>query len=269
MLLIGRIKRYTSEIIRRYKLEEMRGYKLERMRLYKKEKAIEDDRIHAGFIAEDKPRSIVAEAYRTLRTNIQYSSFDKEIKTIAVTSAEMAEGKSTVAGNIAVSFAQSEKRVILVDCDLRKPSVHKNFKASNLVGLSEVLLGKATLQEGLQRRNDNLYFLTSGKIPPNPSEMLASLAMTKLIEILKEEFDIVVLDTAPLKAVTDAQILSTKVDGTILVVRAARTKRDVVIEAKNLLDKVGANIIGTVLQAVENTRGKYYYYYGNNEDKDN
>ena len=242
---------------------------LEIIKRYKKEKTVIDNRVHAGFIVEDKPKSIAAEAYRTLRTNIQYSSFDKEIKTIAITSAEIAEGKSTVAGNIALSFAQGEKKVILVDCDLRKPSVHKNFKASNLVGVSEVLLGKTTLEKAVQKRNDNFYFLTSGKIPPNPSEMLASSAMTKLIEKLKEEYDITVLDTAPLKAVTDAQILSTKVDGTILVVRAAKTKKDVVLEAKNLLDKVVANIIGTVLHAVENTRGKYYYYGNDEEDKNN
>ncbi|WP_297426917.1 CpsD/CapB family tyrosine-protein kinase [Clostridium sp.] len=240
---------------------------LEKIKIKKKENDSADSRIHAGFIMEDKPKSIVAEAYRTLRTNIQYSSFDKEIKTIVITSAEMAEGKSTVAGNIALSFVQNEKKVILVDCDLRKPSVHKNFKTSNLVGLSEVLIGKASLEDAIQRRNENLYFLTSGKIPPNPSEMLASSAMTKLIKTLKEEYDIVILDTAPLRAVTDAQILSTKVDGTILVVRAAVTKRDAVVDAKNLLDKVGANIIGTVLHAVENTRGKYSYYYGNNEDE--
>jgi len=131
------------------------------------------------------------------------------------------------------------------------------------------LLGKTTLEKAVQKRNDNFYFLTSGKIPPNPSEMLASSAMTKLIEKLKEEYDITVLDTAPLKAVTDAQILSTKVDGTILVVRAAKTKKYVVLEAKNLLDKVVANIIGTVLHAVENTRGKYYYYGNDEEDKNN
>jgi len=228
---------------------------------HKKRKTAVYNRTHTGFIVENKPKSIVAEAYRTLRTNIQYSSFDKEIKTIAITSAEMAEGKSTIAGNIALTFAQSEKKVILIDCDLRKPSVHKNFKASNLVGISEVLLGKATIEESVQKRNDNLYFLTSGKIPPNPSEMLASSAMTELIEKLKEEYDIIVLDTAPIRVVTDAQILSTKVDGTILVVRAEITKKDVVIEAKNLLDKVGANIIGTVLYAVKNKSGKYYYYY--------
>lgn len=240
---------------------------LEKLKHYRGDKHEADNRVHVGFIVEDKPKSIVAEAYRTLRTNIQYSSFDKEIKTIVVTSAEMAEGKSTVAGNIALTFAQSEKKVILVDCDLRKPSVHKNFKTSNLAGVSEILIGKTTIEKAIQKRNDNFYFLTSGKIPPNPSEMLASSAMTKLIEKLKEEYDMVVLDTAPLKAVTDAQILSTKVDGTIIVVRAGKTKIDTVIDAKNLLDKVGANIIGTVLHAVENTRGKYYYYYGNEEDK--
>ncbi|OOM80080.1 CpsD/CapB family tyrosine-protein kinase [Clostridium sp. BL-8] len=243
---------------------------LEAIKHYKKGKDNNtiDDRIHAGFIVEEKPRSVIAEAYRTLRTNIQYSSFDKEIRTIAVTSAEMAEGKSTVAGNIALTFAQSDKKVILVDCDLRKPSVHKNFKASNLVGISEILIGKVSIEEAVQKRNDNLYFLTSGKIPPNPSEMLASSAMSNLIEELKKRYDLVVLDTAPIKAVTDAQILSTKVEGTILVVRAAVTKRDSVIEAKNLLDKVGANIIGAVLHAVENTRGKYSNYYGNEEDKE-
>lgn len=216
-----------------------------------------------GFVVEQKPKSIVAESYRTLRTNIQYSSFDKEIKTIVVTSAEAAEGKSTVSGNLALSFAQNEKKVIIIDCDLRKPSVHKNFKISNLVGLSEVLIGKEKLEDVIQHRNENLDILPSGKIPPNPSEMLSSTAMTKLIERLRDEYDIIILDSAPLQAVTDAQVLSTKADGTILVIRANRTNRDAVIEAKNLLSKVDANIIGTVLHAVENTRGKYYYYYGN------
>jgi capsular exopolysaccharide synthesis family protein len=239
---------------------------LERIKGYKNEKHVVDNRIHTGFIVEEKPKSIIAEAYRTLRTNIKYYSFDKEIRTIVVTSAEMAEGKSTVAGNIAMSFAQSEKKVILVDCDLRKPSVHKNLKSSNLIGLSEVLIGKVDLKKAIQKRNDYFYFLTSGKIPPNPSEMLASSAMTNLIVKLKEEYEIIILDTAPLKAVTDAQVLSTKVDGTVVVVRATITKRESVIEAKNLLDKVGANIIGTVLNAVENPRGKYYYYYGTNEE---
>lgn len=227
-----------------------------------------DKKVYRGFVVEDNPKSMVAEAYRTLRTNIQYSSFDKEIRTITITSAEPSEGKSTVSGNLALSFAQNDKKVILLDCDLRKPSVHKNFRISNIKGLSEVLLGKVDINEAIQKRNDNLDVLTSGKIPPNPSEMLSSMAMTNLIEGLKENYDVIILDTAPLKAVTDAQILSTKVDGTILVTRAERTKREAVIEAKSLLEKVGANIIGTVLHAVENNKNKYYYYYGSDESEE-
>jgi capsular exopolysaccharide synthesis family protein len=222
---------------------------------------------YRGFVVEQKPKSIAAEAYRTLRTNIQYSSFDKEIRTIVITSAQAAEGKSTVSGNLALAFAQNEKKVIIIDCDLRKPSVHKNFKISNLSGLSEVLIGKEKLDNAIQSRNENLDILPSGKIPPNPSEMLSSTAMTNLIESLKQKYDIVILDSAPLQAVTDAQILSTKADGTLLVIRAQRTSKVAVSEAKNLLTKVGANIIGTVLHAVENTRGKYYYYYGSNNEK--
>lgn len=229
----------------------------------KLEKAVENQK-HIGFVMERKPKSVVSEAYRTLRTNIQYSSFDKKIKTIVVTSAEAAEGKSTVSGNLALACSQNENKVIIIDCDLRKPSIHKKFKISNLLGLSEVLIGKAQLDDAIQSRNENLDVLTSGKVPPNPSEMLSSSAMTKLIEKLKEKYDVVILDSAPLGAVTDAQILSTKVDGTILVTRAERTKREIVLEAKNSLEKVGANILGCVLHAVENTKGKYYYYYGEN-----
>ena len=234
----------------------------------KLEKAIENQK-YIGFVVERKPKSVVSEAYRTLRTNIQYSSFDKKIKTIVVTSAEAAEGKSTVSGNLALAFAQNENKVIILDCDLRKPSVHKNFKVSNLSGLSEVLIGKVELKDVIQKRNENLDILTSGKIPPNPSEMLSSSSMSILIDKLKEEYDIVILDSAPLGVVTDAQILSTKVDGTILVTRAERTKRDVVLEAKNSLEKVGANILGCVLHSVENSKGKYYYYYGSNAENKN
>ena len=215
------------------------------------------------FIIDRKPKSITAEAYRVLRTNIQYSSFDKEIKVIAMTSAEPGEGKSTTAGNIAIAFAQSEKKTIIIDCDLRKPSLHKKFKISNSGGLSDVLIGKGKLDDIVYRFNDKLDVLPSGKIPPNPSEMLGSKTMERLLEVLKNKYDIVILDTAPLQAVTDAQILSTKVDGIILVVKAEATKRDSVLQAKNLLDKVGANILGTVLNGVENSRRKYYYYYGN------
>lgn len=214
------------------------------------------------FIVEKEPKSIAAESYRTLRTNIQYSSFDKEYRVIVVTSSEPGEGKSTTSGNLALCMAQGDKKVILIDCDLRKPSLHKKFKISNLVGLSDVMVGKEDLTTAAHRYNKNLVLLTSGKIPPNPSEMLSSKAMSNLLETLKETFDYIILDTPPVQAVTDSQILSTKADGTILVVRAERTKRESVQNAVNLLKKVNANMIGTVLNGIDVSRNKYYYYYG-------
>ncbi len=214
------------------------------------------------FIVEKEPKSIAAESYRTLRTNIQYSSFDKEYKVIVITSSEPGEGKSTTAGNLALCMAQGDKKVILIDCDLRKPSLHKKFKVSNLVGLSDVIIGKEELSAAIHRYNNNLVLLTSGKIPPNPSEMLSSKVMENLLEELKGSFDYIILDTPPVQAVTDSQILSTKADGTILVVRSERTKKDSVHNAINLLKKVNANIIGTVLNGIDVSRSKYYYYYG-------
>ena len=211
------------------------------------------------FIVEQKPKSIESEAYKTLRTDIQYISFNKQLKTILITSSEKEEGKSTISGNLALSFAQNDKKIILLDCDFRRASIHKKFKIPNLIGLSEILIGEKSLKETVQQYNDNLDILSSGKIPANPSEMLASNAMTNLIEKLKEKYDMVILDSASLQAFTDAQILATKVDGTILVVQAERTKKESIIEAKNRLDKVGANIIGTVLNAVRDDREKYYY----------
>lgn len=214
------------------------------------------------FIVEKEPKSIAAESYRTLRTNIQYSSFDKEYKVIVITSSEPGEGKSTTAGNLALCMAQGDKKVILVDCDLRRPSIHKKFKVSNLAGLSDVIIGKSDLSKVMHRYNKNLVLLTSGKIPPNPSEMLSSKSMENLLEKLRENFDYVILDTPPVQAVTDSQILSTKADGTILVVRAERTKKESVNNAINLLKKVNANIIGTLLNGTDLSRNKYQYYYG-------
>ena len=138
------------------------------------------------FIVEKEPKSIAAESYRTLRTNIQYSSFDKEYRAIVITSSDPGEGKTTTSGNLALCLAQGDKKVILVDCDLRKPSIHKKFKISNIVGLSDVIVGKEALENAVHRYNKNMTVLTSGKIPPNPSEMLSSKTMLKLIEHLKK-----------------------------------------------------------------------------------
>lgn len=212
------------------------------------------------FIVDRKPKSVAAEAYRSLRTNIQYSSFDKKYKTLVVTSANPGEGKTTISGNLALILAQGESKVLLVDCDMRRPSMHKKFKVTNIYGISDLLIGKQTLEKVTNKINENLFVITSGIVPPNPSEMLESKTMTAFLEEMKNYYDYIILDTPPLQAVTDAQILSTKADGSLIVVRAGATKKDTVIDAISMIRKVNGHIIGTLLNAVENKKDKYYYY---------
>ena len=212
------------------------------------------------FVMEKAPKSIDAEAYRSLRSNIEYSSFDDEYRAIVVTSSVPGEGKSTTSGNLALSLAQSGNKVLLVDCDMRKPSIHKKFKISNISGTAELLLRKESFEDVANCYNENLTIITAGKIPPNPSEMLSSRAMTAFIKEMKKEFKYIILDTPPLQAVTDAQVLSTKADGVLLVVRAGSTKRDAVLNSVDLIKKVHGKIIGTVLNGVENKKNNYYYY---------
>ena len=212
------------------------------------------------FVMEKAPKSIDAEAYRSLRSNIEYSSFDDEYRAIVVTSSVPGEGKSTTSGNLALSLAQSGNKVLLVDCDMRKPSIHKKFKISNISGTAELLLRKESFEDVANCYNENLTIITAGKIPPNPSEMLSSRAMAAFIKEMKNEFKYIILDTPPLQAVTDAQVLSTKSDGVLLVVRAGSTKRDAVLNSVDLIKKVKGKVIGTVLNGVENKKNSYYYY---------
>ena len=212
------------------------------------------------FVMEKAPKSIDAEAYRSLRSNIEYSSFDDEYRAIVVTSSVPGEGKSTTSGNLALSLAQSGNKVLLVDCDMRKPSIHKKFKISNISGTAELLLRKESFEDVANFYNENLTIITAGKIPPNPSEMLSSRAMTAFIKEMKKEFKYIILDTPPLQAVTDAQVLSTKADGVLLVVRAGSTKKEMVLNSVDLIKKVHGKTIGTVLNGVENKKNNYYYY---------
>lgn len=211
------------------------------------------------FIKEN-PKSLLAEKYRNLRTSIEYSSVDKKLQTIVVTSSEKNEGKSTVSASLGYILAQGEKNVLIVDCDLRKPTVHKKYELSNQIGLTEVLVGKVGLEEAIQKLEDGVDVLTTGMLPPNPAEIVNSKAVENLFEYFKTIYDYIIIDTPPVGIVTDGVVLAGKVDATLLVVRANKTKSSSVIEGYNELKKVNANVLGTVINVVETSRDKYDYY---------
>lgn len=218
------------------------------------------------LITVTNPRSPVSEAFRALRTNIDFSSVDEKIQVMMITSSGPEEGKSTVTANLAAAYAQSDKRVLLIDGDLRKPTAHKTFSLSNRFGLSSLLSQQNDLNEVIQESGvPNLYLMTSGPIPPNPAEMMASNRMTAILQELRSSFDIILIDTPPLLAVTDAQIVASKSDGVIMVVSYGKVKRDIAVKAKASLDRVGAKMLGVVLNNVKRkaSEGYYYYYYGN------
>jgi capsular exopolysaccharide synthesis family protein len=208
------------------------------------------------------PRSPVSEAYRTLRTNLDFSSLDKPIKTMLVTSAGPEEGKSTVLANLAVTTAQAGKRVILVDCDLRRPTLHNIFNLKNDVGLTTMVVDDAAMESPPLRDTgvEGLQLVSSGPLPPNPSELLGSRRMEEIIAALLERADVVLFDAPPVVAVTDAAVLATKVDGVLLVVNAGGTKRDYARTAKARLEKVNANLLGAVLNNVRFDVSLHRYY---------
>jgi capsular exopolysaccharide synthesis family protein len=215
-----------------------------------------------SLISMTNPKSPIAEQFRTIRTNIQFSNVDEELQTMIVTSSGPGEGKSTTTANLAVVFAQQGKRVLLVDADLRKPTAHYTFRTENHVGLSNVLTRQATLDEAVKTTDqDNLWVLTSGPIPPNPSELLGSKGMLMLLEKAKDEYDVIILDSPPVLAVTDAQVLSNLTDGVVLVVSSGKTEIESAKKAKELLDSAKAKILGVVLNNKKVQDSQYYYYY--------
>ncbi|RKQ34290.1 CpsD/CapB family tyrosine-protein kinase [Oceanobacillus halophilus] len=217
------------------------------------------------LITKVNPKSPISEQYRTIRTNIQFSSVDNEIQSLIVTSSGPSEGKSTTVANLAVVYAQSGKRVLLIDADLRKPTVHYTFRLDNLRGLSNILVGENTIDEATNRTDvENLDVISCGPIPPNPSELLASRKMEQFLEEAKKTYDIVIFDTPPVLAVTDAQILANIVDGSILVVKSKHTELEAATKAKDALEPAKAKLLGTVLNGREKQNSNYYYYYGTN-----
>jgi len=224
----------------------------------------EEARIESRLITHFAPKSPISEAYRTLRTNIQYSRADNPVKTVLITSSGPGEGKSTSVANLAITFAQMGAKTLLVDTDLRRPVLHGIFGHSKNEGLTNILVGRSTMEEAVKlTRIENLHLITSGTLPPNPSELLSSNVMERFLVDAKSQFDIILLDTPPVIAVTDAAVLATKIDGVVLVVRSGEADRDAIERSKTLLEKVNAYLLGVLLNGVNvhMMYGSYYYYY--------
>ena len=219
----------------------------------------------------NNPKSPIAEAYRLVRTNIEFSNVDKNIKTILITSSQPNEGKSTVISNLAATFANLEhKKVLIMDCDLRNPSVHKMFKISNLCGITDVLTGQKNIDKCIEKTQvEGLDILKVGKIPPNPSEMLQSKKMRDFMDVVKQYYDYIFIDAPPVGMVADAGILAQYADGTILLVGANEADIEAAKISKERLEGVNANILGVILNKFEadsSSYGYYNYYYGSNTE---
>ncbi|MEI4770533.1 CpsD/CapB family tyrosine-protein kinase [Psychrobacillus sp. FJAT-51614] len=232
--------------------------------MFKKKKRIPAVR---KLVTITDPKSIVSEQFRTLRANINFAMKGKEMGTLIFTSASMGEGKSTVAANVAISFAQEGKKVLLVDADLRKPTIHYTFNTLISPGLTNRLMSQWKFEYIVKNSGIvGLSLITCGPIPSNPAELLGSTSMDLFIEEMKSKYDIVIFDAPPVLSVADAQILSNKCDGTILVISSGATDKGNVVKAKEALQASNANIIGTILNNFKLEKSHYYYeYYGHTE----
>ena len=230
-----------------------------------------DQRLGAPLVAYYEPKSIISEQYRTLRTNLEFAQVGNQVKSIAITSSMPMEGKSTTSANLAYTMAQTGRNVLVVDSDLRKPTVHRTFKLNNELGLTTLLANpELKFNQVVQKSKElGLYFLPSGPMPPNPAELIGSPQMARLMQELSDNFDMVIYDTPPVNSVTDAQIIASRVDGVILVARQNFARKELVREAKQALENVKANILGFVINNVpfEEGKGYGYYAYGLEEDE--
>lgn len=220
--------------------------------------------IESRMLTRFPNNSPISEAYRSLRTNVQYAKADSPIKSFLVTSSGPGEGKSTTVANLAITFAQMGTRTLLVDTDLRRPVLHGIFGQPRNDGLTNILVGRTTLQQAIKPTQiEDLYLVTSGTLPPNPSELLTSKMMEQFLSEADGMFDIVLLDTPPVIAVTDAAVLSRKVDGVVLVMRSGHTEQEIIQRSRVSLDKVNAKLLGVLVNGLQasNMYGSYYNYY--------
>jgi len=218
------------------------------------------------LIVHEQIKSPISEAYRVLRTNLNFCKTSGQLRTIMFTSAGPGEGKSLTAANLAITLAQTGKKVLIADCDLRKPVQYKIFKQGRSGGITNILASDSDKIAFVNETDiPNLFFLSSGPIPPNPSELLGSEKMLELLKRLKIKFDFIVLDAPPVIAVTDACVLASKVDGIVLVLNVEKVRPEMAQKAKELLQRARGQLLGVVLNKVEieSEYHNYYYYYDN------
>jgi succinoglycan biosynthesis transport protein ExoP len=214
-------------------------------------------------ISLTQPRSPVAEAFRSLRTNITYASVDLPLRRILVTSSTPQEGKTTVSANLAVVLAQGEKKAVLIDADMRRPTIHQKFGLMNRMGLSSLFVRSLeNIPAAIQSASvAGLAIITSGSLPPNPAELLTSRRMKDILDRLNEDYELIVIDTPPVLTVTDAVALAPGLDGVIIVARPGMTKLNALRQTLEQLQTVGARVLGVVLNQVDPRSRKYGYYY--------
>lgn len=217
------------------------------------------------LVVLNKPKSVVSEDIRTIRTNIEFSNVDNDLKVINVTSSVPGEGKSFVSSNLATAFAQNDVKVLLIDCDMRLGRQHKIFEVTNKKGLSNLIAkseGKTDYEDYIQKTNvKNLYLLPRGVVPPNPSELLSSKKFEKILDDLKKVFKYIILDGVPVNGLADSLILSSISDKTVIVSKYGFTDINDLENTKKSLENIGADIVGVILNKVPKTRSKYGNYY--------
>lgn len=217
------------------------------------------------LIVQNDPKSNVAEAIRIVRTNLQFSSVDEKLKTILVTSSVPGEGKSFISSNLAVTFAQNNSKVLLVDCDMRKGRLHKIFNLSNDKGLSNLLIDdiNTDIKKYIKKTDiENLSIITMGSMPPNPSELLASAKSKVVIQMLKNKFDYIIFDGTPVTGLTDSIIMASLVDKVVIVSSIGDINVEILENTKQALSNVNANIAGVIANKTPLVNSNYYGYYG-------
>ncbi len=216
------------------------------------------------LITMEKPKSVISEKFRGIRTNILFSTADNDVQTIVFTSEKPAAGKSTISANVAITYAQAGYKTLLIDGDMRKPSQHYLFNTDNMDGFSNLIINKTDYNKAIHKTDIvNLDLLTSGPIPPNPSELIGSEKSLEVFDYLRNEYDFIIIDTPPVNTVTDAQLFSEIAKYVVYVVDVQKNDRNAIKKGKELIEKAGAKILGVVLnKAPEDKSSSYYYYYG-------